>query len=74
MIYSDTARRFEDLDPPRIARSEVLDELCAAVFDGKVPLHGGAWAMATMEVCFAILDSAQRQTEIRLTHQCRVPA
>ena len=73
MIYSDTARRFEDLDPPRIARSEVLDELCAAVFDGKVPLHGGAWAMATMEVCFAILDSAQQQREVALSHQCGTP-
>ena len=74
MIYDNAERRFEALEPPTIPRSEVLDELCAAVFDGKTPLHGGEWAMATMEVCFAILDSAQRQTEIRLTHQCRVPA
>ena len=73
MIYSDTERRFEALDPPRIPRSEVLDELCAAVLENKTPLHGGEWAMATMEVCFAMLESARRQTEIKLHHQCGTP-
>lgn len=74
MIYGDSARRFEALDPPPVPRSEVIDELCAAVFEGKAPLHGGAWAMATMEVCFAILESAQRQSEIKLSHQCGLDA
>ncbi len=74
MIYGDSTRRFEALEPPRVPRSEVMDELCAAVFDNKAPLHGGAWAMATMEVCFAILDSAQRQAEIRMSHQCGLDA
>ena len=70
MIYGDSIRRFEPLEPPPVPRSEVMDELCAAVFDGKAPLHGGEWAMATMEVCFAILDSARSGSEIRLSHQC----
>lgn len=74
MIYGDSTRRFEALEPPRVPRSEVMDELCAAVFENKAPLHGGAWAMATMEVCFAILDSAQRQAEIRMSHQCGLDA
>ena len=26
---------------------------------GKPPLHDGAWAMATLEVCLAILQSAR---------------
>ena len=55
-------------------RSEVMDELCAAVFQGVAPLHGGQWALATMEVCFAILDSARRGNEIKLFHQCGLDA
>jgi phthalate 4,5-cis-dihydrodiol dehydrogenase len=51
-----------------------MDELCAAVFEGKAPLHGGEWAMATMEVCFAILDSARRGSEVKLFHQCGLDA
>ncbi len=74
MIYGDSARRFEALDPPRVPRSEVMDELCAAVFEDKAPLHGGPWAMATMEVCFAILDSARRGIEVKLFHQCGLDA
>ncbi len=73
MIYSDRERRFEELEPPSVPRSEVVDELHAAVFAGKRPLHDGAWAMATMEVCFAILRSAREGREITLAHQCGLP-
>ncbi len=74
MIYSDAERGFDRIEPPRVPRAEVIDELHAAVFAGKKPLHDGAWAMATMEVCFAILRSAREQREISLTHQCGLPA
>ena len=73
MIYGDGERRFEDLAPPRVPREEVIDELHAAVFEGKRPLHDGAWAMATMEVCFAILQSAREAREIALSRQCGLP-
>jgi phthalate 4,5-cis-dihydrodiol dehydrogenase len=54
MIYSDTERRLDPLLPPKIQRSEVIDELYAAVVEGRAPLHSGEWAMATIEVCLAI--------------------
>ena len=73
MIYGDGERRFEDLAPPRVPREEVMDELHAAVFEGKRPLHDGAWAIATMEVCFAILQSAREAREIALSRQCGLP-
>ena len=74
MIYADTERRFEPLEPPRAFRSEVVDELYDAVMHNRAPLHDGAWAMATMEVCFAILQSAREQREVMLSHQCGLPA
>jgi phthalate 4,5-cis-dihydrodiol dehydrogenase len=73
MIYGNEERRFEALSPPTIPRVEVMDEFCAAIFDGKPILHGGEWAMATMEVCFALLQSARDGREITLTHQTGLP-
>jgi phthalate 4,5-cis-dihydrodiol dehydrogenase len=49
----------------------VIDELCAAVFEGKAPVHDGAWGLATLEVCIAMLDSARQSREVALTRQCR---
>jgi phthalate 4,5-cis-dihydrodiol dehydrogenase len=74
VIYGDRERRFEELEPPRVPRSEVIDELYDAIFAGKTPLHGGAWALATMEVCFAILQSSREAREISLSHQCGLAA
>jgi phthalate 4,5-cis-dihydrodiol dehydrogenase len=66
MIYGDQERRMQPLPPPRVPRLEVIDELYGALVDGKPPLHGGEWAMATMEVCLAILRSAREQREVAL--------
>jgi phthalate 4,5-cis-dihydrodiol dehydrogenase len=52
---------------------EVIDELCAAVFDGKPALHDGRWGMATLEVCLAMLDSARENRDIALHHQVAAP-
>ena len=52
-----------------VPRGEVIDELYDAVVDGKPPLHDGAWAMATLEVCLAILRSAREGRDIALAHQ-----
>ncbi len=72
-IYGDGERRVEPLPPPAVPRAEVLDELCAAVLDGRRPLHGGAWGAATLEVCLAILRSAREGREVTLRHQVAVP-
>lgn len=58
-IYTDEEQHVEMLPPPTIARSEVVDELCAAVLHGCAPLHSGPWARATTEVCLGILESAR---------------
>ena len=66
MVYGDHEQRLEPLPPPTLPRVEVIDELCDAVVNGKPPLHGGDWAMATMEVCLAILRSSREQREVKL--------
>ncbi len=72
-IFADAQRSFEALPAPAIPRSEVIDELHAAVIGGKPPLHTGQWARATTEVCLAILESARSQRPIHLHHQVALP-
>jgi len=69
MIYQDGTARLDPLPPPSVPRSEVIDELCAAVVHGKPPLHDGAWGMATLEVCLAMLTSSREGSDIALSHQ-----
>ena len=73
MVYQDGTARLEALPPPAVPRGEVIDELHDAVVDGTPPLHDGAWAMATLEACLAILRSAREGREIALAHQVAVP-
>ena len=71
-IYSDTERRKDMLPRPAVPRAEVIDEFATAIYDGTPPRHSGPWAMASLELCLAILESAQEQKEIILQHQCPV--
>jgi phthalate 4,5-cis-dihydrodiol dehydrogenase len=66
MIYADGEQRLEPLPPPGVPRVEVIDELCDAIANGRVPRHGGESAMATLEVCLAMLRSAREGREIAL--------
>jgi phthalate 4,5-cis-dihydrodiol dehydrogenase len=69
IIHEDFQERLETLPVAPIPRVEVIDELCDAVFNSRPPVHDGPWAMATLEVCLAILQSAREQREISLLHQ-----
>ena len=66
MIYGDREQRMEPLPAPKVARAEVIDELYDALINAKPPLHSGEWAMATMEVCLAMLRSAREEREVTL--------
>lgn len=50
-------------------KAGVIDELYAACFNDRKPLHDGRWAKATMEVSLAVLESARLRREIALSHQ-----
>jgi phthalate 4,5-cis-dihydrodiol dehydrogenase len=69
MIYENGATRLDPLAKPDIPRVEVMDELYDAVVHARAPLHDGAWAMATLEVCLAMLQSAREGRDIALQHQ-----
>ena len=69
IVYGDEARHVEELPPPRIPRCEVVDELYEAIVLGRPPLHSGEWGLATLEICLAILASAESGREIDLRHQ-----
>lgn len=58
-IYADERREHRALSAPSIPRSEVIDELEAAVRGGRAPLHDGLWARTTLAVCLALLESAR---------------
>jgi phthalate 4,5-cis-dihydrodiol dehydrogenase len=69
LVYDDTERRLEPLDPPTIPRAEVIDELWSAVAEDKPPLHSGDWGLATLEICLALLRSANNDETVILRHQ-----
>ena len=73
MVYGNTEARLDPLPRPEVPRVEVVDELYDAIVNGRAPLHSGKWAMASLEVCLAILQSAREQREITLAHQVAVP-
>ena len=66
IVYGDDKQRKEKLERPAIPRAGVIDELCDAIETGKAPLHDGAWGLATLEVCHAILRSAKESREVAL--------
>jgi phthalate 4,5-cis-dihydrodiol dehydrogenase len=68
-VHGDAARRLRKAPLPAVPRGEVWDALCSAVLDGIPPVQDGAWGMATLEVCLAILQSAREGREIALHHQ-----
>jgi phthalate 4,5-cis-dihydrodiol dehydrogenase len=73
VIYDDAGARLDALPLPAVPRAEVIDELYDAIVRGRPPLHDGAWAAATLEVCLAMLASARDGKEVALAHQVAAP-
>ena len=72
MVYGKDAQWLDPLPPPAIPRADVVDELVAAVRQGKPPVHSGEWGLATMEVCLGILRSAAESGEVLMERQVAV--
>src|SRR5260370_1732344 len=72
-IYADGEKRLELLAAPKVQRAEVIDELYAAVVEGKPPLHDGEWALATTEACPAILQSPKEPKKTPLPNHTPLP-
>lgn len=71
-VFGHSEKSIISLAKPQIPRREVLDELIAAVRFNQTPVHSGEWGLATMEVCFAILESNRTHTEIIMAHQSNI--
>ena len=69
MVDGDLQQQRIALPAPAVPRFEVIDELVAALHRGETPLHDGAWARATLEVCLAMLESARVQHDVPLRRQ-----
>lgn len=66
MVYGDTAYQTLPLDSPPVPRAEVIDELYRAVRNGSAPVHTGEWAMTTLQICVAMLESSRTGTDVAL--------
>jgi phthalate 4,5-cis-dihydrodiol dehydrogenase len=66
MVYCKGESRLDPLPAPKVPRAEVIDELYDAVVNGIPPKHSGEWAMATLEVCLAMLQSGRENREVEV--------
>jgi phthalate 4,5-cis-dihydrodiol dehydrogenase len=73
-IYGEEGKRKipVPLGRARPDKGKVIDEFVEAVVDDRSPIHDGRWGEATLEVCLAILESANKRQEVFLTHQVPV--
>jgi phthalate 4,5-cis-dihydrodiol dehydrogenase len=55
------------------SRRAELEELYNAVVLDRPIRHTGAWGLATLEVCLAVMQSARERREITLSHQVPSP-
>jgi phthalate 4,5-cis-dihydrodiol dehydrogenase len=72
-IYGETEKREITLPAGRCGREAEAQELYDAVVNDRPVFHDGRWGEATLEVCLAILESAEKRQEIFLSHQVPSP-
>ncbi|QFS83594.1 Putative 4,5-dihydroxyphthalate dehydrogenase [Roseivivax sp. THAF40] len=69
-LCGDFERRFIAAPMTDAPRKTVIDALVAAVRDDRAPAQTGRWGRASLEVCHAILRSAETGNAVDLTRQC----
>ena len=72
-IYGETEQREITLPAGSRGREAEVEELYNAVVHKRPVFHDGRWGAATLEVCLAMLESAQQRKEIMLSHQVPSP-
>jgi len=65
-VYGDQRRERRELPAPTVPRFEVIDELYDAIIHKTPPIHDGRWALGTLEICLALLQSAKSQSDVPL--------
>lgn len=72
-INGDTDRSFRAAPRRPAPRATVVDALWQALRQGRPPAQTGAWGLASLEVCHAILTSAIKGQMVDLTRQIAAP-
>lgn len=68
-VHDQTGSYLHRLPPPSVPRQSVVDEMWACHVGQQALVHDGAWGMATLEICLAMLDSARTRESTALRHQ-----
>jgi phthalate 4,5-cis-dihydrodiol dehydrogenase len=71
-LYSARGREELPLQQTESGRIAELIELHEALASGRAPFHDGAWGLATLEVCFGMLESSRTFREIPMKHQVAI--
>jgi len=72
-IYGESEQREIVLPAGSRGREAEVEELYNAVVHDRPVFHDGRWGEATLEVCLAMLESAEKRGEISLSHQVPSP-
>lgn len=73
LVYGDEGIEEVSLSQELRGRAAELMDLYDGVVHGKPIFHDGRWGMATLEVCLAIVQSANERREIRMMRQVPMP-
>ena len=68
-IYGDERKWEVPVAPGERGRAAEIEELYAAVLQGRPVFHDGRWGEATLEVVLGIMQSARERREIFMSHQ-----
>lgn len=68
-IWGDTEKDFIPAPPEPSPRAPVLEGLYHAIRSGQPPAQSGGWGRASLEICHAILESAETGAFIGLKSQ-----
>ena len=69
LVYGDDRQWEEPLTPGIVGRDLMVDEFYRAVRSGQPANNDGHWAMGTLEVTLAVLQSSREHREIQLSRQ-----
>ncbi|MGB7951763.1 MAG: Gfo/Idh/MocA family oxidoreductase [Candidatus Binatia bacterium] len=72
-IYGASEQRELALPQGSRGREAEVEELYDAVVNDRPVFHDGRWGAATLEVCLAMLESAEQRKEVYLSHQVPSP-
>jgi phthalate 4,5-cis-dihydrodiol dehydrogenase len=71
-VYTREGVRTIPVAVDRSPRDLLFDELHQAIAGIRAPLHDGAWALASLELCLGAIESARAGRELALQHQVAV--